>query len=278
MKIKYLYNSFKNANKQKTLSSYLFYLQLKSISKEFIKGEVIKQIQEHFDYSPATISLQLKNCVKLGYITVYKHESNKEWKYCLASYRKVWNKLKFRFNGQYIERFKFEFIEMPKEKSALKALLFSLELKRNKEKQIYKSQRQVKPQLEKIERQLEYHNSTIDKIKSEKVKERKKAALVQLNIVKQSLNEVSLDGDERPIENKISCKKAATLMGYKTAMMSINLSKKATEMQLLIRKSTKTLVATGISRLEFSYNPIFEKCLWLYGKVFKQECSTFSFL
>lgn len=277
MKIKYLYSSFKQANKKGLLSEYLFYLQLKSIELpqgELLKGTVIKSIQQHYDYSGASISLQLKKLLQAGFIKVYKHSNNKEWKYVICSYRSVWNILGFRFS-EYVQRFKFDIVELDqaKTKKALKALIFSLELIRNKQKQNFKKESKNKAL---IERQIDYHQQTIDTVKSNKIKERKKAALILLKSKKECPEKMLLGGKmDGPIENKISCKRAAIVLGYKTAMVITNLHKKATEMQILSVNKSKSLIATGISKIEFSMNPLFNECYWMFGKVYKTNCNSY---
>ena len=154
MQIKYLYSSFKNARKEKVSSEYLFYLQLQSIQfpqNEMYKGSLIKEIQKHFDYSPASISCQLKKLVKAGFVDLYKHDSNKEWKYIIKSYRHVWNKLGFRFR-EYIDRYKFDFIDSMhlKDKASFKAMIFTLELKRNKNNQQFKEKEKVENKITQI--------------------------------------------------------------------------------------------------------------------------------
>lgn len=272
MQVKYLYNSFKNARAKKLTNEYLFYLQLKSIQfpqDEMYKGSLTKEIQKHFNYSSASISIQLKKLVKAGFVDLYKHDSNKEWKYVIKSYRSVWNKLGFRFDT-YIQRFKFDFIDV-KDKSELKAQIFTLELQRNKQKQEFKV-------LNNLENKIQYHVSTIPTTKSEKVKEKKQKALLHLNSIKTSLEEANLGGcAKRPMENRISCKRASLLMGYSSSMTVVNLHKKAQTINLLGVKKQTTLIAENISRIEFSINPQFEGCYWKFGRVFRNECNIYTF-
>jgi predicted transcriptional regulator len=276
MKVKYLYHRFKKAREKNLLNEYLFYLQLRSIGfsqNEMYKGDLIKTIQTHLDLSPASISIQLKKLVKNGFVDLYKHDSNKEWKYVLKSYKKVWNLLGFRFK-KYIQRFKFEFIDLQslRSKADLKALVFAFELKRNKEKQEFKVR-------ENIESRLQYHQETLSKVKSSKVKEKKEAALEQLKSkLKTSLDESLLGGGfERPMENKISCRRAAQLLGFKTNNVSVKLHKKAEDLNLLTVKKSKTLLATSVPRVLFSVNPEYKDCYWQFGKVFRNECNVYFF-
>lgn len=272
MQVKYLYNSFKSARVKKLTNEYLFYLQLQSIQfpqNEMYKGSLIKEIQKHFDYSPASISIQLRKLVKAGFVDLYKHDSNKEWKYVIKSYRSVWNKLGFRFKT-YVQRFKFDYVDV-KDKSELKAQIFTLELQRNKLKQEYKIKNN-------LENKIQYHVSTIPTTKSEKIKEKKQKALLQLNSIKTSLEEVNLGGcAKRPMENRISCKRASLLMGFTSSMTAVNLHKKAQTINLLSVKKQTTLVAENIKKIEFSINPQFEGCYWKFGRVFRVECNTYLF-
>lgn len=272
MQVKYLYNSFKNARVKKLTNEYLFYLQLQSIQfpqNEMYKGSLIKEIQKHFDYSSASISIQLKKLVKAGFVDLYKHDSNKEWKYVIKSYRSVWNKLGFRFDT-YIQRFKFEYVDV-KDKSELKAQIFTLELQRNKQKQEFKV-------INNLENKIQYHVSTIPTTKSEKIKEKKQKALLHLNSIKTSLEEANLGGcAKRPMENRISCKRASLLMGYLSSMTVVNLHKKAQTINLLGVKKQTTLIAENISKIEFSINPQFEGCYWKFGRVFRNECNIYTF-
>lgn len=272
MQVKYLYNSFKKARVKKLSNEYLFYLQLKSIQfpqDEMYKGSLIKEIQKYFNYSPASISIQLRKLVKAGFVDLYKHDSNREWKYVIKSYRSVWNKLGFRFDT-YIQRFKFDFVDV-KDKSELKAQIFTLELQRNKIKQEYKINNN-------LENKIQYHVSTIPTTKSEKIKEKKQKALLHLNSIKTSLEEANLGGcAKRPMENRISCKRASLLMGYASIMTAVNLHKKAQTLNLLTVKKEITLVAESISKIEFSVNPQFERCYWKFGRVFRNECNIYLF-
>lgn len=270
MQVKYLYGSFKKARVKKLSNEYLFYLQLKSIDfpqHEMTVGSLIKEIQKHLDCSASSISVQLKKLLKAGFVELYKHDSGKDWKYVLKSYRSVWNILGFRFRT-YIDRYKFEFAEVS-DKSSLKALIFTLELKRNKEHQEFKIN-------EKLDNQIAYHEGTIDKVKSNKVREKKNKALLHLKSVKLSLVESHFDrGAERPMENRISCKRALKLLGYSSTKTISNLHKKAENKKYLSVIREKVLIAEGISRIEFSVNPKFDKCYWLFGKVYRNQCNVY---
>jgi predicted transcriptional regulator len=272
MQVKYLYSSFKSARVKKLTNEYLFYLQLQSIQfpqNEMYKGSLIKEIQAHFNYSPASISIQLKKLVKAGFVDLYKHDSNKEWKYVIKSYRLVWNKLGFRFK-QYVERYKFDLIDV-ENKSELKAQIFTLELQRNKQKQEFKLKTN-------LENKIKYHQDTIDKTKSSKIREKKQKALLHLNSIKTSLEKVNLGRcAKRPMENRISCKRASLIMGFKSTMTIVNLHKKAQIMTLLSVKKQTTLVAESISKIEYSINPQFEGCYWKFGRVFRNECNIYQF-
>ncbi len=272
MQVKYLYTSFKQARKKKLLSEYLFYLQLKSLNLpqgELFKGEVIKTISTQFNYSAASISIQLKKLVKAGFVDIYKHSNNKEWKYVIKSYRSVWNKLGFRFRD-YIDRWKFDFISVDRfDKETLRAYIFTLELSRNKQKQIFK----VK---EIIDRKIQYHQETINKTKSRKVKERKEKALLQLKSYFTGSEEVHLGGcTKEPIVNKISCKRASKMLGYSSQIMTVKIHKKSQSLQLLSVIKSTSQIAQGISRVEFNNNPDFTNCFWSFGRVFKKEANSY---
>lgn len=278
MQIKYLYNSFKVAREKKFINEYLFYLQLQSIKfpqNEMLKGSLIKTIQKHFNYSPASISSQLKKLVKVGFIEVYKHDNNKEWKYVIKSYRKVWNKLGFRFR-KYIDRYKFDFIDI-NEKTELKAIIFTAELKRNKSKQEYVK---FKKEKESLNNKIKYHENTLNKTKSKKIKERKEKALLHLKSIKTSLaktKKISDQDNKRPMENRISCKRASQILGFTSQMSAVNLYKKAETLNILQVNKSIIIIATGIPKIQFSVDPQFEGCYWKYGKVFKNECNIYSF-
>ena len=171
------------------------------------------------------------------------------------------------------ERFKFDFVDtsLLQNKSELKAKLFTFELIRNKQKQVFKKK-------EKISNQIEYHSNTFNKTKSNKIKERKQKTLLQLNSIKQSLEEASLGGcAKRPIENRISCKRASSILGFKSPKTIVNLHKKSQQLNLLSVKKQISLVAESISKIEFSARPEFKDCYWKFGKVFRNECNTYFF-
>lgn len=274
MQVKYLFNSFKKAREKKLLSEYLFYLQLKSLNLpqgELFKGEIIKTIQSKINISPELISLRLKRLSKKGFVTIYKHANNKEWKIVINSYRTAWNKLGFRFKDKdYIERYRFDLLSIDKlGKDDIRAYIFALELAENKRKQNYKADEQVK-------RKINYHEQTLSKVKSVEVRGRKEKALLQLKSYITSSEEVHLGGcTKEPIVNKISCKKASRILGYSSQIMTVKIHKKSQSLQLLRVEKTTSLVAKGISKIMFNNNPDYDKCFWFFGKVFKREANSY---
>lgn len=273
MQVKYLYSSFKNARKKKVLSEYIFYLQLKSLDLpqgELLKGKVIQTIQANFNYSTASISKKLKKLIQAGFIHVFKHSNNKEWKYVLKSYRYVWNKLGFKFRD-YIDRWKFDFIQVDKfDKETLRAHVFTLELARNKSKQLFKEK-------EVITRKIQYHQDTIEKVKSKKIKERKEKALSHLKSCITGSVDSQFHGRyrEEPIVNKISCERASKLLGYVSKIMTVKIYKKSESLQLLSVLKSSGQIASGVSRIDFNNNPAFTNCFWSFGRVFKNEANSY---
>ena len=276
MRVKYSYQAYKRARKKKLISEYLFFLQLHSIhfpQNELIAGQYIKQIQSQIPQSSASISHQMKALIKAGFVEVYKNEDNSVWKYVLKSYKKVHNILGFRFKEKgwnRIERFKFDFIEIESmKKKSFKEEIVRLELIRNKKQQIFKAN-------ELLFNKLNYHKSTIVSIKSKKIKERKEAVISKLETISSHSNLVAKQ-DRESMTNRISCKKIASMLGYRSPMSASNLIRGAEKSELINVKRERTLLASGVSKIDYSINPLYEGCYWMYGKVYKNECNVYSF-
>lgn len=292
MKIKYLYRSFKAANEQGNVNAYLFYLQLKAMGfaqDEILKGNSIKTIKSTLGYSTGSISNYLKKCVKLGYISLYKHDSGKDWKYVLTSYKKVWNKFNKRFDTDCsnIPNYRFETIELPSvNKKIIKAFILTTDLSRNKRDQEFSKFKQEHPELVEakrkaliaLRRKKKYHKKTFNEVKSEKVRKRKEFVLESSIAVKHGLQN-SLTQENKPTENMISNNKTNSLMGFRTNKPVSKIVKIAKELQILDKKSKNTLIASGISYFQYLTNPIFDKKhFYKSGNVYKRECSVFYFL
>lgn len=264
MKVKYLYKSFKKAKILKISSEYLFYLQLKSIGLDsFNSGEVIKCINKHFNYSPASISSQLKKLVKCGFVSIYKHENSKRWKYVLSSYQKVWNILGFRIKEN-SDSYRYENINNHLSlKKDLKSKIFAIEIERNSRDQFFQANR-------KLNKKIDYIEKTLSKNKSIKVISRKSQELIKLKDIKQC-------SVKQPIGNIISCVKSSALMGYKTPSTAVNLGKNCESLSLLSIKRTRTLVDKKVSRIDFMYSERYVNCYWKFGNVYKNECNSYSF-
>ena len=276
MKVKYSYQAYKRAKKKKLINEYLFFLQLNSIhfpQNELIAGTYLKAIQDQIPQSKASVSLQMKALIKAGFLEVWKNDDGSIWKYVLKSYKKVHNLLGFRFKEKgwnRIERFKFDFVEVESmKKSHLKQQILRLEIIRNKKQQLFKA-------AELLFNKLNYHKNTITSTKSEKVKKRKESVISKLETISSHSNPVT-KRDQESMTNKISCKKIASLLGYKSPMSSLNIIRGAEKSELVSVKRVKALIATGVSRVDFSVNPLYEGCYWLYGKVYKNECNIYSF-
>lgn len=273
MKSKYLYSSFKNARKLGISNEYLFFLKLKSLELTQIKkGSYIKDLSFRLNLSPGTISNNIKACLRAGFI--------RDWDSCfvLVSYKKCWNILGFR-PGDYVDRFKWDYLNVGLiTNSSIKANIFSLEIAFNKHKQNFKEE-------DKILTKIKYHESTINNVKFKKVRERKKTALLQLKKLFETPNDVvdrsafeegSMCMTEGAIQNKISCKRAAAVLGYNSAKTAVNIYKKAQSENLLtVKKENNFIKRCSVSQYLLNYrgdNTVFYKA----GVVRKKICNVYS--
>lgn len=274
--IKYLFQSFKSAKDKGLLNSYLFYLQVKTLpikNGEITKSELTHLVKTHLSLSSGATSQNIKCLIKIGFIDVYRHDNNKDWKCIIRGYKAIWNKLGFRLDEKKDNSYRFVSVDCESSisKQELRALIFTIELQRNKQDQDFIVGRR-------LDRKIEYQQKKIEKEKSQiKVQERKNK-LVQLLKLRSA---GAVNHRQAPMTNMISCRKASGLLGYKTGNPASKQHKRAQKLCLLEAKRGKPkLVAAGISKKEFFSRDRFKfkGMFWKYGKVFQPSCNTYQFL
>lgn len=270
MKVKYLHKSYSKANQKKVLTSFLFYIQLKNLNlpqHEIECGTSIKLIQSELGYSAGSVSSQLNLLVKNGFAVRYYHLDGKAWKYVLVSILKAYNKLGFRFKDNKIEQYRYTTIDSRgMSKSDLKTHLNHIELQFNIRNQNFKSDTL-------LNNKIEYHEKTLKTTKSEKVKERKKATILNLKSEKdRKIAECSYGS------NRISYRTVAKNLGYKSHNTAVNLIKNGENTKLFSIKKSTTLIASNVSKIHFNIGYAgFDASHWMFGKVYKKECNVYTF-
>lgn len=273
MKIKYLYSSFKKANELGLLSEYMFFLQLKAINVSFLKRGALINSLDRLCISDGSISNNVRKLVKAGLLVEYKDANDKIVGYQLISYRRAWNLLGFRFKCEgYVERYKFDFIELSNslDKKSIKAHILALELSYNKYKQEYRIRN-------KTVARINYHEKTLKKVKSNKKRVKKEATLLRLKSLIETPNENSFTGElTGAIQNQISCQKVASILGYSSLTASVNLRKKAQSLSILSLKNEKRAIKRcTFSKYMTDFSNILDKTYWKKGVVYKKICNTY---
>lgn len=262
MEVKYLFKSFKRAQLKDCLNEYLFFLQLKSLDNKgkYYRKSYLGTI--HLPYSKSYISTMFKKLVKKGFIK--QHSSYYE----LISIYGVWRKLGFRFKHKtYCERHRYESIPSNHltDKATIKAFITTLEIAKNQAKQLYK---ETQPIVNKIH----YHDSTLQSTKSLKIQDRKRVLIRELT---ETLNNYTEGSSSCKTVSRISNKRISKILGYKTTMSGWNLVKKACQEKFLTSTSKLTLLLSGVKKRDFYQDLLnqFENCFWMYGRVYKRECT-----
>ncbi len=278
--VKYHYNSYRRANNLKLANTYIFYLQLKSICKNgvFKKGEVIKEVTSQLNYSPGQVSNLFKKLIEAKFLIEYKTKEDKIYQYILISQRKA-NKI-LGFKDHYKDRptpkFKFSYLDLKdiNNKQDIKGQIVTHELKNNSLKQKFRKE-------EKLIRQINYHQDTLEKVKRN-TREKKVAKLKHLNELLKESRDETLSGQDntsdqfknKTIQIKISCKRTATLMGNKSAITGLNLQKFALNQKFITIKKETVIKAEGVTKKEFESDFLkYSRCFWSFGKVYERKCN-----
>ena len=272
--VKYLFYSFKEARKKNVANEFVFFLQLKAICPQgFIENrKFIKYVSSQLPYSEGQVSNLFKELIRLKWIDVWKRKTGEVYRYRIISLKRLYIHLGFRFKKNQAQHYKFEFIDIAgKKKNEIKAIIQSLEIKRNLKDQKYK-------ELRKIQARIDYHLIRLLKEKEEVKKEKRKAVLTKLEKDKQEILPSFRPEDESILSGQISIKRTAFLMGFRSSTTVVKLINIAERTNLFSVKREKNIIDTDISKISWWSNPEkYKNTYWLYGKVIKNHCNFYQF-
>ena len=206
--------------------------------------------------------------VEKGFVTAYKCSEDKVYKYNLNSFYKVWNLLDFRFKERRCDTYRYTTIpnDILKSKESIKAYITSVEIQKNQDNQKYITSIP-------IQRKIDYHEKTLKKTTSNKIKVRKQNKILEL---KQELLKRSsaCSPSDNNLFNRISCNGVSSILGYKTSMTGYNLEISAEKKGFLSIHREKTLIASNISLFDFRFNKLdYKNCFWKFGRVYRRQCN-----